>query len=68
MREGMRERYWTQTLHARSIPADREKKLYMNKKPSIILISTSETNRSFKKVRYCEPSTTVDYFPKGQYS
>ena len=53
-------RRWIQTLHACPIPTNREKKLYMDKKPSIVLISTSETDRGLEKVRNRKPGTPID--------
>ena len=66
--EDTREATRTHALHARPVPSNREQKLYMNKKPSIVLISTSETDRGLEKVSNGKPGTSIDCSPSSQYT
>jgi hypothetical protein len=57
------ERLRVPTLHAGTITAHREQKLYMDEKPSVIWISTSETDRGLEKVGNRKPGTPIGYSP-----
>jgi len=50
------------------VPTNIKEKLDMDKKPTIVFVSTLETGRGLKKVRNCKQGTTINCSHSSQYT